>query len=177
MTIDPFLYFDTDCISSFLWVKRENLLLQLYSHRVIIPKQVYDELGGVPHFRAKIDILINKGDVKIIEILYGTNEHAWYSEFTRSPKRGHAYIGRGEAAALALAKCNNGIVASNNLKDISLYVHELKISHVTTGDIMKEAMNRNFITEQQGNVLWNEMLNKKQWIGYSSFTEYLQTNR
>lgn len=33
------LIFDTDCISAFLWVGRENLLLKLYAGRIVLPKQ------------------------------------------------------------------------------------------------------------------------------------------
>ena len=33
-------------------------------------------------------------------------------------------IGKGEAASIALAKCNNGIVDSNNMKDISSCIRE-----------------------------------------------------
>ena len=51
------LFFDTDCISSFLWVKEENLLLKLYPGAVVLPKQVYDELSNpsIPHIRRKIN--------------------------------------------------------------------------------------------------------------------------
>jgi len=32
------LFFDTDCISSFLWVKEENILIKLYPGRIVLPK-------------------------------------------------------------------------------------------------------------------------------------------
>jgi hypothetical protein len=40
------LFFDTDCISSFLWVKEENLLLKLYPGIVVLPKQVEGRTQG-----------------------------------------------------------------------------------------------------------------------------------
>ena len=40
------LFFDTDCISAFLWVKEENILFKLYPNRVVLPKQVFDELSN-----------------------------------------------------------------------------------------------------------------------------------
>ncbi|WP_041459387.1 hypothetical protein [Aminobacterium colombiense] len=45
------LFFDTGCISSFLWVKEEKILLTLYPERIILPKQVSDELcnPSIPH--------------------------------------------------------------------------------------------------------------------------------
>ena len=37
------LFFDTDGLSSFLWVKRENILLQLYPGSIILPQAVFNE--------------------------------------------------------------------------------------------------------------------------------------
>lgn len=39
------LFFDTDCISAFLWVDNESILSKLFPGRIIIPKEVYDELS------------------------------------------------------------------------------------------------------------------------------------
>jgi len=30
------LFIDTDCISSFLWVKEENIILKLYPGRIVV---------------------------------------------------------------------------------------------------------------------------------------------
>lgn len=174
MTTELPLYFDTDCLSAFLWVKDESLLPQLYPGRVVIPKQVYDELGNIPHLQARIDTLLNRGDVSVMEIKAGTAEHQLYTEFTRKPKPGHAVIGHGEAASLALAQSEKGIVASNNLKDISQYVTEYQLDHKTTGDILVEALDSGLITEQDGNALWANMLKKRRKLGTNSFTDYLK---
>ena len=42
-------FFDTDCLSAFLWVREESVLAKLYSGRIILPAQVYNELKKVPH--------------------------------------------------------------------------------------------------------------------------------
>lgn len=174
MVINTPLYFDTDCLSAFLWVKDESLLPKLYPGRVVIPKQVYDELGNVPHLQARIDALIKRGEVIILEIHAGTPEHKLYAEFTRTPREGHVIIGRGEAASLALAKSNDGIVASNNLRDISQYLTELGLKHKTTGDILIEAFEQGLITEQTGNALWSGMLKKRRMLGALTFTDHLR---
>lgn len=83
-------------------------------------------------------------------------------------------IGHGEAVSLALAKSENGIVASNNLKDISQYIEEYHLDHKTTGDILAEALTNGLITEEEGNVLWANMLNKRRKLGTNSFTDYLK---
>ena len=58
LTTNPPLYFDTDCLSAFLWIENESILTQLYPGRVIIPKQVYDELSSVPRLQGRIDTLL-----------------------------------------------------------------------------------------------------------------------
>lgn len=48
-------------------MKDESVLPKLYPGRVIIPKLVYDELSRVPHLKARIDILLDRGEVSIME--------------------------------------------------------------------------------------------------------------
>ena len=172
MTESP-LYFDTDCLSAFLWVRNESLLTQLYPGRVVIPKQVYDELANVPHLQARIDSLLEQNKVELLEMEAGTPAAELYAELTGSPRPGHIVIGRGEAASLALSKTFNGIVASNNLRDIKLYIEEYGLQHTTTADILVEALDAGIISESEGNSLWSNMLKKRWQLGAPSFTEYL----
>jgi hypothetical protein len=81
------LFFDTDCISSFLWVKEENILIKLYPGRIVLPKQVYDELcnPSIPHIKRKINQLCLRGDISTKEILTDTEEYNLYYELAISP--------------------------------------------------------------------------------------------
>ena len=173
------LYFDTDCISSFLWVKEERLLTSLYPGKIKIPQQVYNELSypGTPQLKARIDVLINNGDAVIEPILTDTREFNFYSKLTTSPDQGHSIIGKGEAAAIALASASGGTVASNNLKDVAAYVSELNLRHITTGDILIKALEASLITEDDGNITWSAMLAKRRKIGAASFSEYIETHK
>ncbi|MDD3350321.1 MAG: hypothetical protein PHC40_05710 [Eubacteriales bacterium] len=72
--------------------------------------------------------------------------YALYQKLTTTPDEGHKIIGPGEAASIALAKSVGGVVASNNLKDISSYIDEYELKHITTGDILIEAMEKESIT-------------------------------
>ena len=66
------LFLDTDCLSTFLIVQRENLVLQLYAGRIGIPMQVYLELRKVPFMKTKIDALLNAKRVVPYQIAAGT---------------------------------------------------------------------------------------------------------
>ena len=105
------LFFDTDCISAFLWVKEENILLKLYPGLIILPKPVFNELTNpsIPHIKRRVNELCLSGDVSTKEILMNTNEYKLYYELVISPPKGEKIIGKGEAAAIALAKTYNGI--------------------------------------------------------------------
>ena len=95
---------------------------------------------------------------------------------TQHPGEGHKIIGNGEASCLALAKEEKGIIASNNLCDICEYINEFGLQYITTGAIMIEAFKAGLISEEQGNVIWRNMLKKRRRIGADSFTEYLHGN-
>lgn len=61
-----------------------------------------------------------------------------YSNLTRNHDS-NKVIGKGEAASISLAKKHNGILGSNNLRDVQPYVEEFSLEHMTTGDILIEA--------------------------------------
>jgi hypothetical protein len=122
-------YFDTDCLSAFLWIREESLLAKLYPGRIVLPMQVYNELKKVPHLLSRIDTMKN-----------------------------------------------NGTLASNNLRDIKLYVDRYSLKHITKGDILIEALHKGYITEKEGNVLWEDMLRKKRMLPTQTFTDFLKKN-
>lgn len=173
------LFFDSDCISAFLWVREQNLLALLYPGKIIIPKAVYDELSfpTTLHLKKRVDQLLQSGSASLATIDLGTDEFVLYHKLTTSPEMGHKFIGSGEAASLALASVHNGVVASNNFKDIALYVNELGLRHITTGDILMEALDRGLITEVEGNVIWASMMAKRRKLGAGSFTEFLSLKK
>ena len=61
------------------------------------------------------------------------------------------------------------------MKDISSYINEYELKHITTGDILIEAMEKGFITEDDGNTIWVSMLAKRRKLGASSFSEYIKS--
>lgn len=169
------VFIDTDCISAFLWVGTEHLLEKLYSGKIVIPQEVYDEINipTIPHLKSRIDQLVAKGSAEIVSIDIGSEEYELYRNLTRNHDS-NKVIGKGEAASISLAKKHNGILGSNNLRDVEPYVEEFSLEHMTTGDILVEAFKAQFITEQEGNHIWNNMLKKKRKIGANSFSDYLR---
>ena len=171
------LFFDTDCICAFLWINEESLLEKMYSGKIVIPKEVYNEIDRptIPHLKARIDQLIANGSAIVMSMDINSEEYSLYRELTTFS--GNKLIGSGEAASISLAKKHNGVLGSNNLRDVAYYVNKYSLKHVTTGDILVEAFQKGLITEQEGNTIWANMLKKKRKIGANSFTEFFQESK
>ncbi len=76
---------------------------------------------------------------------------------------------------MALAKVYDGIIASNNSKDVILTVEVEGIPWIKTGDILEEAIDSKIITMNEGNKIWDEMLSKGRYLGkFKTLTEYLE---
>ena len=88
-------------------------------------------------------------------------------------EKGKKSIGRGEAGGIALAKTYDGILASNNYKDIAPYIEKYNLKHTDTGQILREALDTRLITESEGNNIWAQMLAKRRKLPANSFSEYL----
>lgn len=172
------IFFDTDCICAFLWVNGESLLEKMFPGKIVIPKEVYNEIDRptIPHLKNRVDQLIANGSAVVVSMDINSEEYALYRELTTDFGT-NKVIGSGEAASIALAKKHNGVLGSNNLRDISYYIRKYSLKNVTTGDILVEAFQKGFITEQEGNTIWTNMLKKKRKIGADSFTEFLQRRR
>jgi predicted nucleic acid-binding protein len=167
------IFFDNDCISSFLWVSRESLLALLYPGRMVLPQQVYEELRVVPSLFAGINTFINNKRISVEQMQNGTPEADLYTKLLYSPEAGYLPIDKGEAAAIALAKTRSGVLASNNLKDISQYISLYNLKFITTAEILLESLDGHLISEGQGNVIWKDMLNRRRTLPTATFSEYL----
>lgn len=81
-----FIFFDTDCLSSFLWVNQQNLLTLLYPGKIVIPKPVYDELSypTITHLKQGMDYLINNNQASLITIAVDSGEYNLFLNLTTS---------------------------------------------------------------------------------------------
>ncbi|MDV0445403.1 hypothetical protein MmiAt1_09800 [Methanimicrococcus sp. At1] len=169
------IYFDTDCLSSFLWVREQNLLISHFGS-ISIAEEVYSELShpSVSHLKTRTDKLLQLNALTIETINYGTPEWNLYLEMTRGEG---LKIGRGEAATIALAKCLNGTVASNNLKDVCFYIKKFSLINKTTADILYDMFAKGVITEAKGSVIWKDLMKKRKKSmpkGIQTFSDYLK---
>jgi len=170
------VFFDTDCISSFLWTQTQHLLIHCFGNDMIIPRQVYNEISRVPHLRQRVDVMVNDGNLAIEDIQVNTDENNLYLDLTNHTKVSSLpLIGRGEAAAIVLTKKNKGILASNNFRDVSHYVNHYGLNHISTLDIIHRVVNESVLTIQQADVIWTQMIAKRRKLPFSTYSDYLNS--
>lgn len=169
------IFFDTDCLSAFLWTKSEYLLNTLYAGRIIIPYQVYIELShpNIPQLKASIDTLIQNGEARLTKLDIESKEEEMYLDLTSGSSNGRCLIGKGEAAAISLAYYRSGVLASNNMSDVSFYIEKFGLKSMTTASILLEVFRKNILTETEVNLIWSQMIAKKRKLPCKTFTEYM----
>ena len=176
--------FDSGCRGFLFATRMGGLYLSLLEEGqtvALLPKEeknkeeVKISIPEIPHLKSRVDQLIEGGQAQIVDINFDTEAYELYYRLTEAPTNGHRIIGKGEAACLALAKTENGIVASNNLRDIRDYVTEFGVRHITTGEIMVNAYHSGLISEEQANEIWANMIAKHRRLGAPSFSEYLES--
>ena len=66
-----------------------------------------------------------------------------------------------------------GILASNNYRDIAPYIERYGLKHIDTGGILVEALEKGLITEEDGNIIWANMIARNRLLPAPTFSEYL----
>lgn len=167
------IFYDTDVLSCFLSIHDVTLLKKLFE-KVIIPYEVFKELKRAPFIFGDVIKLMDENFIEVRDEDAGSEAHKLFL----SLHYGYGFnpIGKGEAAAISLAVVYDGILASNNTKDVSDAVKHFNIVRIKTGDIFVKAFNEGLISEKQANVLWKKMISKNRYLTADSFSEYLKDN-
>ena len=170
------IYFDTDCISSFLWTDTTYILANLYGNKIVVPTLVLEELKKVEHLYKKLDKMINVGVVKTQSFSFNSEEFEIYTLLKVGDKV-HPKIGNGEASVISLAKCNEATMASNNLKDISYYIKYYQLNNLTTADILNEALQKGIIDDEEVEEIWQKMRKRRQKMPENTFIEWMNSKK
>lgn len=170
------IYFDSDCLSSFLATKSEDILLNLYGNKIVVSSVVYDEMRKVPFLKNALDLYISRKVFQ--EETFAANSDTF--QIFRLLQKGdasHPKIGNGEASVIALAKSKNSTMASNNLKDISYYINYYNLNNLTTADIMFEAYTQKIKTLEELGAVWEKMIKRGQYLPTDTFSQWLKKNK
>lgn len=169
------IVFDNDCLSSFLWVQRPDLLIQIFNDQILVPDPVINELLNLKNTKYNwiLDILdkyITTGLFKTFQIPVVGDIATEYYKLINEGKP----MGSGEASVLSYVRYNGGTAASNNLNDVQKYCRNFGIELICTDDILCIAKAKGFITISEGDNLWEEMKNRKRKLPPYDFNEALR---
>ena len=169
------VFYDTDCLSSFLIVNQTDILEKLFSN-IIVPKNVRDELMHVatpPSIKNRYKNLEDKGFIIVNDLKVGSDEFKLYEKLINS----HIFdykkpIGDGEAASISLAFIKGGILASNNINDVYPYVKRFDLKWISTSFILAKAYEKGIMTIEDLDKIYIEMKKRKRKLPSNSFTDY-----
>ncbi|OIQ59766.1 hypothetical protein MOTE_10220 [Moorella thermoacetica] len=168
--------FDNDCLASFLWVQRIDILKSLFGENILIPSVVKDEFKKLKRTRygwvyQLLETEISNGIFQQCH-LPAVGEIA--EEFKRLINGTYGKImGKGEAAVMAWVRYNGGTVASNNLSDVAMYCRKYSLDLISTDDILCKACHEGIISQNEGECIWAEMKRKRRVLPDYSFSEAL----
>jgi predicted nucleic acid-binding protein len=86
---------------------------------------------------------------------------------------GHRGIGSGEAAAIALCADRRGVLASNNMRDVSRQTGIQRLKHITTSRVLGQAYATGLIDIGKAERIWADMLSYRTFLPDKSFTSFL----
>lgn len=158
---------NTDVISHFISGGQFALLPAIFKNKKVLLDIVATELRASRKFKTYIENVIRTGFIK--EINFQGNRQV-IMEFAKLIKT----FGKGESACMAFCKFNKDILASSNMKDITIYCDENEITYLTTMDFLAEALNEKQLTEQECNDFIRNVKAVGSKLPVNTIAEYLK---
>lgn len=153
MKIEQKVLIDADVVSHFLTASQIQILPKIFPLQFFILDIVYEELKLFKRKKKEIDNLIQ---FKILNVLK-------FPENNREIRKEYLYLknkefrGAGESACMAMARFNNDIIGSSNLKDIAEYCKKYKIKFLTTLDFIFYAVEYELLTRSDADDFINKL--------------------
>ncbi|MCK4796804.1 MAG: hypothetical protein KAT05_05440 [Spirochaetes bacterium] len=163
---DTRILLDSDVIRHLIKGERLSLLCELYGSHLILLDVVRDELFRSKHLETIIENFIKFNKIEVREFP-STNMNI-LKEFALLKKR----YGLGESACMAVAKYENDIIASSNLKDIKTYCEENSITYLTTMDILMDAIEKSALSEDECDQIIQKIKARNSKLPVNSISEY-----
>ncbi len=161
LTDDSPVFFDTDCVSSFLSVGRLDIVVKLFGQRIRVPSEVLRELDGLQyhptlgHIPSSLRAYIAESPQAEVQITIGSPTHKMYEQLKEG--FGGRRVGSGESAVMACAYQQRGVVASNNLSDVRAFCEANGIELICTQHTLVGAVVKGVIAEVTARKVWHHM--------------------
>ena len=159
---------DADVVSHFITGGQIIALPHIFTNPVKILDKVYKELERMP---GKLREVRNLIDMKLLEqIPFPEDNEEIKKEYYHI--KNMLFKGDGESACLAVARYQNNIIASSNLKDIKVYCDMHSILYLTTMDFLCEALRKGRFDLQTCNEFISKVLAKGSKLPVTNMNDY-----
>ena len=122
--------------------------------------------GSTDNTKEIIDNFLNFGIATIMQFPSNNQIKKEYAMLRRK-------FGNGESACMAVARFNDNVLASSNLKDIKEYCTTYNIEYLTTMDFLVEAFNADIFDEATCDLFIYDVKSKGSKLPCNTIKEYL----
>lgn len=157
---------DSDVIRHFIKGSTLSDLPRIFPKRLLMLKNVKDELCRTKSLQVMVTNFISFCKIEELDFPNDGKVLKAYAELLAEGR------GDGESSIMAVARYNDHIVASSNLKDIIDYCSEHKITYLTTMDILVIALRDKVYTEAECDYFIYKVKSAKSKLPVDTMQEY-----
>ena len=166
--IKPKILIDADVIIHFVDGGKLNEIPAIFPNRIVFVDKVLEELYSFPQYKVQVYNFISANNFDRIDLDSNLNFILEYAKLQK-------FVGKGEAACMAIAKIDKKHIASSNLKDIKEYCDKNGIKIITTMDFLWEAMNCKVLTEGECDKFIQAVKKEGNKLPVDSIAEYVKS--
>lgn len=166
---DKKILLDSDVIRHFIKGDALLSLLQIFPNRLVMLKNVTEELCRSKSLSMMISNFIAFN--KIEEMDFPNHDYRIVKAYAELIAEGR---GDGESSIMAVARYNNHIVASSNLRDIKSYCNTHQIEYLTTMDVLVIALNNGLFSEAECDEFIQKVKNRGSKLPVNTIKEYFE---
>ncbi len=167
---EKLILLDADILIHLTKGERINLLYELFPDRLLILDIVLEELLVYPPARQQTTNMLLFNRIKQYAIPSNIIDKV-YSEYAKIRKETPT-ANAGEGFCMAVAKHDNKIVASSNLRDIKIYCEVNNIDYITTMDILLLAFEKGIMDEAECDYCIYNIKSKGSRLPLNSIIDY-----
>jgi len=163
---EKIILLDADVIIHFNKAGHLLTLKKIFPKRLHVLDVVIQELSNHKNTKEIIDNFLNFGIAAVMQFPPDNQIKKEYAMLRRK-------FGNGESACMAVARFNENILASSNLKDIEEYCTKYNIEYLTTMDFLEEAYKANIFDEATSDLFIYDVKSKGSKLPCNTIKEYL----
>lgn len=167
---DRIILLDADVISHFIVADEAQVLPSIFAHKLYLLDKVHAELQRWPNPKLLtiVSDLLSQRKIRLIQ--FPEEDEVIKKEYLRI--KSQLFKGDGESACLAVARFQQKILASSNLKDIKHYCEMHHVDYLTTMDFICEALRTGIFDTQRCNTFIQRVLSAGSKLPVSNINDY-----